>query len=84
MVGLNADAEYTALAHGIAAARYIADLGRGEDQVFVAHQLRYGRRHFRRNPPGERLQVRFRRLLHPGNERKRDCRDQGRNCDKSP
>ena len=44
VVGLDADAEHAALAHRVAAARDVADLARGEDQVLVAHQLRAPRR----------------------------------------
>ncbi len=47
MIRLHADAQHAALAHGIAAARDVADLCGGEHQVLVAHDFRGGRGHFR-------------------------------------
>ena len=40
MIRLHADAEHSALAHGVAAARDIADFRCGQHQVLVAHDLR--------------------------------------------
>src|SRR5690242_14559204 len=41
MVGLQANAEHAALAHGVAAARNYANLVSAQHQIFVAHQLGY-------------------------------------------
>lgn len=59
MVWLQANAEYAALAESIPTTGNVANFGCGEHQVFVAHQLRYSRRHFGRNAPLEGLQVGF-------------------------
>src|SRR5579862_606744 len=40
MIRLHANAEHSALAHGISAARHIANFRCGEDQILVAHDLR--------------------------------------------
>src|SRR5581483_7690919 len=42
MVRLNADSENAAFAHGVSAASDIADSGRGEHQILVAHDFGYG------------------------------------------
>jgi hypothetical protein len=57
MVGLQPDSQHARLAHGVTAARDHANLGRGQHQVFVAHQLGYSRRNLRRDRPLQALQV---------------------------
>src|SRR5208283_2190595 len=41
VIGLQADAQHSAFSHGVAATGNIANSGRGEHQIFVAHQLCY-------------------------------------------
>ena len=57
MVGLQANAQHAALAHGVAAARDHANLVRGQHQVLVAHQLGYGGGNFRRDGPVQGFQA---------------------------
>src|SRR5437868_772126 len=51
MIGLDADAQHSALAHGIAATSDVADLGSRENQILVAHDLGRGRGNFRDDRP---------------------------------
>ena len=59
MIRLNADAQHSALAHRVPAPRHIPDLGRGQHQIFVAHDLGDGRCYFRGDGPLHSLQLRF-------------------------
>ncbi len=57
MVGLDADAQHTALAHRVSAASHDADLARGQHQVLVAHQLGGRRRQLRDQAGTDRRQL---------------------------
>src|SRR6267378_510094 len=59
MIGLDANAQHSALAYGIPAARYVPDLRRGQNQIFVAHDLGHGRDNFGSERPMELFQARF-------------------------
>src|SRR5208282_2953179 len=59
MIRLDADSEHAELAHGVAAARDVADFGRGENEVLVAHDLRDGGRDFGNDGPLKLLQGGF-------------------------
>ena len=57
MIGLHADAEHAALAHGVAAARDVANFGRGKNQVLVAHDFGDGGGNLGSDGPLQTLQV---------------------------
>ena len=59
MVGLQANAQDAALAHGVAAMGDHANLVRGQHQVFVAHELGYSGGNFRRDGPVQCFQRGF-------------------------
>ena len=77
MVRLHADAEHAALAQRVAAARDVADLAGGQDQVLVAHQLGDRRGDLRRDRPLQRAQLRLvrsrRRAGTRGTRRRSGC-----------
>ena len=56
MIWLQANAKHALLAHGVAASRDVADLGRGEHKVFVTHDLGNGSSDLRGNRPLQLLQ----------------------------
>ena len=60
MVWLQANAENAAVTHSVSATRDVAKLGCREHQILVAHQLRDGCRHLRRDAPLEGLQISLR------------------------
>src|SRR5271165_2609481 len=60
MIGLRADAQYSALSHRVAAAGHVADLGGGQHQILVAHQLGYGGGYFGDDGLLQRLNLRVR------------------------
>ena len=59
MIRLNANPQHAALSHRIAAARDVPNFRRGQDQVFVAHDLGGGRRNFWDDGPLHLLQLFF-------------------------
>ena len=59
MVRLCADAQHPTLAHGIPALRDIADLPRGQDKIFVTHDLGHGGYDFWSDPALNLPQLRF-------------------------
>ena len=57
MIGLGANSQNPALAHGVPAIRHVPDFGRGEDEVLVAHDFGRGRRDFGNDRPLELFQL---------------------------
>src|SRR6516164_4975154 len=57
MVGLNADAQHSALTHRVTAPRHIADFGTRQYQIFVAHDLGNGGCYLRDDGPLDSLQL---------------------------
>src|SRR5437868_7090514 len=57
MVRLRANRQHSRLAERVSAASYIANLGRRENKIFVAHDLRYGGGHLGHESRLQRLEV---------------------------
>lgn len=61
VVRLGADAQHAGFAHRVSVPGNIPDLGRGQNQIFVAHDFGDRRGHFRCNRPLQSLEVRLTR-----------------------
>ncbi len=57
MVRLIAYSQHARFTHGVAATRHVANLGRAQNQILVAHDFGHGRGDVRHNSPLQALQV---------------------------